>query len=106
MAKLGMQSMEMDDEDAVDHPMPIDTKKESYPYGLRICLTHKEFEKLGLDWNQAFVGGLVHLHGLARITHVSSSEHESGKSARVEFQIENLEIESEDAEDDENDEEN
>jgi hypothetical protein len=35
-----------------------------------------------------------------------SSEHESGKSARVEFQIENLEIESEDAEDDENDEEN
>lgn len=97
-----MQSMELDDEDKLDTIMPIPmASKPDYPYGLRICLTEKEFEKLKLDPSAAEVGGMVHLHAMARITSVSSSEGEMGHCCRVELQIENLAIESEDEENEE-----
>lgn len=95
-----MKSMELDDEDKIDALMPIPMPdKPDYPYGLRICLTHTEFEKLGLDPSAAVVGGVFHLHGLARITSVSASDGDGGASCRVEAQIEDLDIESEDEED-------
>lgn len=94
-----MVSMELDDEDQLDHPAPLPLpEKPEFPYGLRICLTEKEFEKLDIDPADAFVGGIFHLHGLARITSVSSSDGNMGKCFRVEAQIEDLAIESEDAE--------
>lgn len=97
-----MQSMELDDEDKIDavqpYPMP---DKPTYPYGLRICLTEKEFEKLNLDPADAVVGGIFHLHALARITDVHASENESGSCCRIEAQIEDLAIESEDSENEE-----
>ena len=93
-----MKSMELDDEESLDAPMPIKTDKPQFPWGLRICLTEKEFEKLGLDPNEAVLGGKVHGHFMASVTSVNSSDCGDGKSHRVELQITDLEIESEDAE--------
>jgi len=73
--------------------------KPDFPYGLRICLTDKELKKLDLDASDAKVGEIFHLHGLARITSISSSKNEDGSECcRIEAQIEDLDIESEDAE--------
>ncbi len=98
-----MQSMELDDEDKLDAPVAGLAGKPDFPWGLRISLTEKEFVKLNLDPSEAVVGGIVHLHALARITSVSHSDSEhntSGPSTRVEMQIEDMCIESEDSEND------
>jgi hypothetical protein len=96
---LTMTDMELDDEDQLDAAMPIAMpERPRYPYGLRICLTEKEFEKLGLDPRDAIVGGICHGHFLARVTSVSANENEGDASCRVELQIEDLSIESEDEE--------
>lgn len=97
-----MISMELDDEDKLDAVMPIAmAQKPDFPYGLRICLTEKELDKLDLDHADAIVGGLVHGHFLARITSVSAEEKDSGMTCRIELQIEDLAIESEDEENEE-----
>ena len=97
-----MQSMELDDEDKLDAVMPIAMPaKPDFPYGLQICLTEKEFKKLDLDPSEAQVGGMVHGHFMGRITSVSASDNDGGSCCRVEIQIEDLAIESEDAENDE-----
>lgn len=103
MAKLNpMVSMELDDEDKLDAAMPIPMPtKPDFPYGLRICLTEKEFAKLGIDPSDAVVGGVFHLHALARITSVTCNDSEQmGESHRVEAQIEDMAVES--SEDEEN----
>jgi hypothetical protein len=108
MAKMHpMVSMELDDEDQIDAPQPIAmADKPKYPYGLQICLTGAEMKALDLDPSEAFVGGIVHLHALARITSVSISDNaptewsSGGPSCRIEMQIEDMCIESEDAEND------
>lgn len=98
-----MKSMELDDEDKLDFQAPIAMERPDYPCGLRISLTHKEFEKLDLDHEAAEVGGVIHGHFLGRITHVSQDARDNGeKCCRVEVQIEELEIESEDEENEEN----
>ena len=97
-----MKSMELDEEESYDSVMPIPMPdKPSFPYGLRICLTDAEFKKLGIDPTEAMqgIGGLVHLHGLARITSASMDQRDGGEACcRVELQIEDLAIESEEAE--------
>ena len=103
-----MVSMELDDESKSDAVQPIAmADKPDFPYGLRISLTEKEIEKLDIDHASLKVGGLIHLHGFARITSVGSSEHRSkgggGKRKNCELQIEDLSIESEDAENEDDD---
>ena len=94
-----MVDMEMDDEAKMDSVMPIATgEKPEYPWGLRISLCGDEMDKLNLDPSDAFVGGIVHGHFLAKITSVSASDGDYGSSCRVELQITALAIESEDAE--------
>jgi hypothetical protein len=96
MAPYAMIDMELDDEDALDAVMPIPMpEKPQYPYGLRICLTEKEFEKLGLDPKDAFVGGMIHGHFMARVTCCSMNDSPDGETHRCELQIESLAIESE-----------
>lgn len=94
-----MTSMELDDEEKLDAAMPIPMPdKPEFPYGLKICLTEAEFKKLDLDMKDAEIGGIFHGHFLARITSVSASDGPNGACCRVEAQIEDLEIESEDEE--------
>ncbi len=75
-----------------------------YPWGLQIRLTEKEFTKLAeageeFDPRDAFVGGEVHGFFMAKITGVSAEDRESGPTVCVTLQIEQLGLESEDAED-------
>lgn len=98
---MPMVSLEMDDEDVLDMacPIPIDVaNRPKYPYGTQIVLTDKELAKLGCDAGEAFVGGMIHIHAMARITSVSSTDTSDGKRDRVELQIEEMCIEGEDAE--------
>lgn len=94
-----MHSMELDDEDKLDAIMPVTMDRPDYPFGLRIVLTDKELDKLSLDKSDAEVGGTIHGFFMARITSVNETEVDGGqKCCRIELQIEDLGIKSEDAE--------
>jgi hypothetical protein len=93
---ITMKSMEYDDSDKLDAVMPIPMPdKPDFPFGLRICLTEKELEKLGLDHTEAEVGGMVHGHFMANITSVSAEQRDGNDTCRVELQIQALSIEAE-----------
>jgi hypothetical protein len=98
-----MVSMELADEDKIDACLPMPCEKPDYPYGLRISLSEKELEKLQLDCEEAVAGGIFHGHFMARITSVSKEERDGKKTCRIEAQIEDLAIESEDMENEEQD---
>lgn len=86
-----LTSMELDDEQKLDAPMPIRMpSKPDFPFGLRICLTNCELDKLNLDISEAVVGGIVHGQFIGRITNVSASDGDTGPSSRTEIQIESL----------------
>jgi hypothetical protein len=86
--------MEMDDEDQLDTVMPIPSNRARYPYGLRICLTHKELEKLGID-GDCDVGDMIDLRCFATVTSISKNETEGGAECRIELQIEKIALEDE-----------
>ncbi len=96
-----MKSMEHTDEEKLDHVAPIAIDHPDYPFGLRISLSEKEFEKLDLDHTEAQVGGIVHGHFMGRITSVNQNADGGEPCCRVEIQIEDLEIECEDDENEE-----
>lgn len=103
-----MKDMELDDESKSDlaiaaYPTEVGTKRHEpeHPYGLQICLNNAELEKLGLKMEDCCVGGTVHGHFMAAITSVSSNEDGGGMRNRVELQIKQLALESEDAENEE-----
>lgn len=102
-----MISLELSDEERIDMDcaMPSMPKAPEFPWGTRITLCEKELDKLNLDHQSAQVGGMVHGHFMARITSVSTDDRADGVSCRVEMQIEDLSIESEDDENEEADEE-
>lgn len=103
-----MHDMELDDEDKRDLMIPCDAKPvlPEYPWGLRITLTGHEMDRLELDPKGAVIGGMVHGHFMARITSSSENKNSDGSvTCRVEMQIEQLCIESEDEENEESDEE-
>ena len=94
-----MKSMEMSDDEKLDTIQPIAmSSKPDFPYGLRITLTEAELEKLKLDESEAEVGAMFHGHFMARVTSVSKTDEGGKKCCRIEAQIEDLEIESEDEE--------
>jgi hypothetical protein len=91
-----MVDMELDDEDTLDQaPTMSSDKRPSYPWGLRICLTDKELEKLGIDRPEN-VGDIIDLRAFACVTSISENKNADGSECcRVELQIEKLAIESE-----------
>jgi hypothetical protein len=93
--------MELDDEDQFDAmPMPVTMAKPQFPYGMRLCLTDKEFSKMECDPDELKVGDLIHLtECFARVTNKSENDGEMGKTCRVELQIEHCDIEDETTED-------
>ncbi len=104
MAAYVMKDMELDDEAKSDltvgYPTEAGIKKlePQYPYGLSISLTNAELEKLGLKIEDCCIGGTIHGHFMAAITSVSSNQTEGGSRDRVELQIRQMCIESEDEE--------
>lgn len=97
-----MQSMELNDEDKIDALMPIPMPdKPDFPYGLKICLTEKELEKLKVDPSDAEIGGTFHLCAMARVTSVSMTKEDGRDCCRIECQIEEMTVESEDHENNE-----
>src|SRR5882724_3993765 len=90
---ISMSSMELSDESKLDAAMPIPmADKPDYPYGLKICLTNDEIEKLGIDPTDATVGGRFMLQGIACVTSVSCDDRGGEKCYRIEAQIEDLGI--------------
>lgn len=101
-----MESMELEDEEKLDMIQPIATcDKPDYPPYLRICLTNRELKKLDLDAEAAEVGGTVHLFAIGCITSVHHNDGPNGYDCRVEIQLENIAIHSEDLENEEMEEE-
>jgi|JI10StandDraft_1071094.scaffolds.fasta_scaffold143225_5 hypothetical protein len=99
-----MMSLELDDEAQFDSPVltAISKDKPRFPYGLRISLENAQLATIGLDPADCCVGGMIHIHGLARITSVSQNDTEGGQNSRVELQIEQMCcVESEDEENEE-----
>lgn len=90
--------MELDDESKLDYVLPMPMDKPDYPCGLRICLTGDDLKKLDLDFKDAVVGGIFHGHFMARVTGAFETEGSDENNCRVEAQITDLDIESEDEE--------
>lgn len=101
--KLGkMRSLKMTDDEIIDMDMPISMPvkdRDEFPYGARISLTDKDFDKLEVDCDHATEGDLIDLRGMARVTSITKTEHNGKKSLRVELQIEDLALACEDEED-------
>jgi len=96
---ISMVSLELTDDEKYDSSSPIPMPdKPDYPYGMKICLTDAEIEKLGIDPAEATVGGKFMMQGLACITSVSCNDGPDGKCWRLEAQIEDLGILGEDDE--------
>ena len=98
MAWSKMVSMELDDEDKVDMSSPISRVTPDWPWGLRISLSEKEIEKLGLD-HDVDVGDLVDMRCFGEVTSVSKNQSDGKPCCRVEIQIQRMKIENEDLED-------
>lgn len=96
-----LQDMRRTDEEKLEtaQPAAIGNQPE-YPYGLSICLTESELEKLGLEAD-CEVGDLLHLFALAKVTSVSKTDTGNGSKCRVELQIVMLGTESENEENEE-----
>lgn len=90
-------SMELNEADkAADMPMPIAMPdKPEFPYGLRICLTDRELEKLGLLDAECQIGDLIDMRCFARVTSMSKDVGEEHSHCRVELQITEIAMESE-----------
>lgn len=94
-----MVSMELDDEDQYDlMPCGPAGDRPRFPYGLHISLTEKELEKMGFDPSSFMIGGVIHIHALARIDGINVNDSERGSTCSISAQIEDMDIESEDKE--------
>lgn len=87
----GLVSMELDDEDKYDAPMVSDMQPD-FPYGLKLCLTTAELEKLGIDVKDASIGDYFHITALACVTSISSNDSPNGPCDRLEAQIEAMSV--------------
>lgn len=96
MAWSKLVSMELSDEDKLDaiEAVPSIKDQPDFPYGLRICLTQKELDKLGIEAD-CDIGDYIDLRAFARVTSVSQNEVNGEQQCRVELQIEQLAVENE-----------
>lgn len=78
-------SMELDDEDKMDFCAPMPCDRPDYPYGLRICFSEKELEKLKLGIPEN--GDMIDLRVFGQVTCVSTEQRDGKETCRVEIQI-------------------
>ena len=98
MARSKLVDLELNDEDKMDMAVPEIASKPDYPWGLRICLTDKELEKLGLEAD-CEIGDMIDIRCFATVTSVSKGDG----GCRVELQIEKMAVENEMTENGEDD---
>lgn len=92
MAWSNFVDLELTDEEKLDADMPIPMpSRPKYSYGLRICLTEKELEKLDLEAD-CNIGDLIDARIMAEVTSVSKNDD---GSCRVELQIQKMAVENE-----------
>ena len=92
-----MVDLELSDEDKIDLSMPFIGgmhDQPDYPYGLKISLTERELEKMGLK-PDCDIGDVLDLRAFATVTSVSTEKRDGKETARVELQIERLALENE-----------
>lgn len=100
MPFVDMSISDEQEKDAV--PMALgSTSGPRYPYGLCICLTHDELDKLGLEHHELGVGDIIHLHSLAKVTSTTVSDGPNGPNCRVELVLAFMEAEDEEEENEE-----
>lgn len=93
-------SLELDDEDKIDHGMAFPMLgKPDYPPGLTICFDDSVFRKLRIDPTQAEEGGIFQFTATAKVTCVTTTDSGSGKCHRVEAQIIAMGIDEDEMED-------
>lgn len=81
--------MELDDESKLDACLPMPCETPDYPYGLRICLTHAELERLGLD-HDCETGDMIRFEAVAVVTSVNLNESNGKHDCRIELQIQRM----------------
>jgi hypothetical protein len=95
MAWTQMTDMALTDEERDEMSMPLPMpEKPRYPFGLRICLTDSELEKLKLE-PDCEIGDVIDLRAFATVTSVSKNDGPDGPCCRIELQIEKLSVEPE-----------
>ncbi len=86
--------MELDDDEKIDAGYAPGPDREptgpDYPYGLRITLTAKELEKLGLEAD-CDIGDVIDIRAFASVISV----HKEGDDSCVCLQIEKMAVENE-----------
>lgn len=92
-----MVDMELDDDAKLDTVMPLPVQTPDYPYGLRICLTQRELDKLGLEAD-CEIGDFIDLRAFGEVTSISKNDGPNGPDCRVEIQLQRLGLEREDVE--------
>lgn len=103
---MAMKSLKLNPNDLMAN-MPVSVgsmmQRDEFPYGARINLTGEDLDKMQTPYDTFEDGALIHVHGMARV--VGKSENTSdGKTTRsVSLQFEDMCIESEDAENAEED---
>lgn len=104
MSAIVFHDMELADEDKMDFAVPsiaMPGKKDlpEYPWGLRLSLDDGTIKKLDIDFASLAVGGIVHGHFMAKVTSTSEDQRDGGEMCRrVELQIQQMAVESEDRE--------
>lgn len=92
--------MAKDAEEMKEDPSPEAMPQPVYPYGLCLCLSQDELDKLDLDTG-CEPGDMLHMHCMAKVTSVSKNDTTDGPKMRVELQITAIACESEDGENEE-----
>lgn len=90
MAWSKLVDLELTDEEKLDAVMPMPMDRPDYPFGLKICLTHKELEKLDLEAD-CDIGDMIDMRCFGEVTSVSKD----GENSRVEIQIQKISVENE-----------
>lgn len=85
-------------EEANEAMSPAAMPQNLYPYGLCICLTQEDLDKLDLS-GDVDAGDTIHIHALGKVTSVNKRDTTSGTDMRIEIQLTHLAAEGESDED-------
>ena len=95
---IDMKRTQAEKSDATDLAMPSVSDAPDYPYGLGICLTGDELDKLDLP-DDCEVGDMIDIRAMGVVTSVSKRQVNGSSECRVEIQLTHIGLEDEETED-------